>query len=132
MEKLYRLKEDLIAELEEYAERKEKSRQDAMDIKCLASAADHICSILEKAQKQGEQEGNTLGMYPRYWGENQNYGRNQARASNGRWMDGQSGGTYSSYGHDEAPMETLRRMAENARDQNERRAYETAMDVLKR
>jgi hypothetical protein len=70
-------------------------------------------------------------MYPRYWGENQ-YGRNQPRASNGRWMDGQSGGTYSSYGHDEAPMETLRRMAENARDQNERRAYENAMDILKR
>lgn len=132
MEKLYRLKEDLIAELEEYADRKEKSRQDAMDIKCLASAVDHICSILEKAQKQGEQESNTLGMYPRYWGENQYYGRNQSRASNGRWMDGQSGGTYSGYGHDEAPMETLRRMAENARDQNERRAYETAMDILKR
>jgi hypothetical protein len=137
MEKLYKLKEDLIAELEEYAEHKEKSRQDVMDIKCLASAADHICGILEKAQKQGEQGGNTLGMYPRYWGEdgqymdgNKMYGRNQSRASNGRYMDGQSGGNYSMYGHSENPVDGLRKLIRDAEDPNERRILEDALNRM--
>ena len=90
--------------------------------------------LLHELEDGKENQGETLSSSygGNYMDSNTSYGRNQPRASNGRWMDGQSGGTYSSYGHDEAPMETLRRMAENARDQNERRAYETAMDILKR
>ena len=136
MEKLYKLKEDLIAELEEYTDKRNKTEQDYMVIKCLASGADHICNILEKADKKSEGQ---YGMYPRYWGDdgqymdgNKMYGRNQARASNGRYMDGQSGGTYQGYGHDENPMEALRRMIDNARDPNERRVLEDAMNRLNR
>lgn len=138
MEKLYTLKENLITELEDYAD-KPLTVQSAMEIKVLASAADHICNVLKGAMEEPK-PSESIGMYPRYWGDNQSraseasniYGRNQSRGANGRYMDGQSGGIYSTYGHDEDPMTALRRMADNARDPNERRVYEDAMNRLRR
>lgn len=133
MEKLYALKNDLIAELGEFADKREKSTQDVMTIKALASGVDHLCNILEKANS----EGGEYGMYPRYWGEegqyregNKMYGRNQSRASTGRFKDGQSGGSYSMYGHGENPVDGLRKLIRDAEDPNERRILEDALNRM--
>lgn len=137
MEKLYALKNDLIAELGEFADKREKSTQDVMTIKALASGVDHICNILEKALKKATNEDDKYGMYPRYWGEdgqymegNKMYGRNQSSVSNGRYMDGQSGGNYSMYGHGENPVDGLRKLIRDAEDPNERRILEDALNRM--
>ena len=49
MHKLYDLKDRLIEEMEDYADRSNLSKEDVEVIKYMASAADHICSLLEKA-----------------------------------------------------------------------------------
>ena len=52
MHRLYELKEKFIKELEEYADYERYSREDIETAKYLASAADHICNILEAADSE--------------------------------------------------------------------------------
>lgn len=54
MHKLYDLKERLIEEMEDYADRSNLSKEDVEVIKYMASAADHICGLLEKADMDDE------------------------------------------------------------------------------
>ena len=51
MHKLYDLKEKLMDELEEYADKGNLSREDVESIKYMSSAIDHICNILEEKEE---------------------------------------------------------------------------------
>lgn len=51
MHKLYELKEKLISEMENYADRNNLSKDDVMFVKYLSSSADHICNIIEACEE---------------------------------------------------------------------------------
>lgn len=53
-EKLYELKEKLMKELGEYAQNGKYSKEDVETIKYMASAIDHMCNIIEKAEEEEE------------------------------------------------------------------------------
>ena len=52
MHKLYELKDKLIQELEDYSENGKYSKEDVEVIKYMASAVDHICNIMERADEE--------------------------------------------------------------------------------
>lgn len=52
MHKIMKLKENILEELEEYADKKTYSKEDLECIKFMASAVDHMCNIV----KGGEEE----------------------------------------------------------------------------
>ena len=62
MHKLYDLKEKLIEEMEEYADKGNLSKDDITSVKYLSSSVDHICNIIEKCE---EDEYSHRGMYSR-------------------------------------------------------------------
>ena len=56
-EKLYELKEKLMKELGEYSQNGKYSKEDVETIKYMASAIDHMCNIIEKAEEEYSQRG---------------------------------------------------------------------------
>ena len=52
MHELYELKEKLIKELEDYAQNGKFSKEDVEAIKYMASAVDHLCNIVERADSE--------------------------------------------------------------------------------
>lgn len=59
MHKIMTLKEHLLDELEEYADKKQFSMEDLTAIKYLASAADHLCCVVKDSE---ESEYSSRGM----------------------------------------------------------------------
>ena len=51
-DKLYELKEKLMKELEEYSQNGKYSKEDVETIKYMASAVDHLCNIVERAEDE--------------------------------------------------------------------------------
>lgn len=51
-EKLYELKDKLMKELGEYSQNGKYSKEDVETIKYMASAIDHMCNIIEKAEEE--------------------------------------------------------------------------------
>ena len=102
MHKLYELKDKLIQELEDYSENGKYSKEDVEVIKYMASAVDHICNIMDRADEEeysmamggGSYEGNMMygGSYAR--GGNRGDGRSYARGR-GRNARRDSMGRYS-------------------------------------
>lgn len=87
MHELHELKEKLMDELSEYAQHGKFTKEDVETIKYMASAIDHICNIVERADDEYSQRG---GSY--------NYGmRGGSYARGGR--GGRRGGAnqYGSY-----------------------------------
>ena len=84
-EKLYELKEKLMKELGEYAQNGKYSKEDVETIKYMASAVDHICNIVERAD---EEEYSQRGGYTY---DNGNMGGNRG----GSYRGGQGGDRYS-------------------------------------
>jgi len=52
MHELYELKEKLMKELAEYSQNGKYSKEDVETIKYMASAVDHICNIVERADEE--------------------------------------------------------------------------------
>ena len=52
MHELYELKEKLMKELGEYSQNGKYSKEDVETIKYMASAIDHMCNIIEKAEEE--------------------------------------------------------------------------------
>lgn len=52
MHELYELKEKLMKELGEYSQNGKYSKEDVETIKYMASAVDHICNIVERAEDE--------------------------------------------------------------------------------
>jgi len=89
MHKLYDVKEKLIREMEEYANKSNLSKDDVMSIKYLSSSIDHICNILEKADEEeySNAMGNSYEMSYARGGRGSSYARggNVRRDSMGRY-----------------------------------------------
>ena len=51
MHKLYDLKEKLIEEMEDYADKGNLSKDDITSVKYLSSSVDHICNIIENCEE---------------------------------------------------------------------------------
>lgn len=89
MHKLYDVKEKLIREMEEYANKSNLSKDDVMSIKYLSSSIDHICNILEKADEEeySNAMGNSYEMPYTRGGRGNSYARggNARRDSMGRY-----------------------------------------------
>lgn len=63
MHRLYDLKDKLISEMENYADRNNLSKDDVMFIKYLSSSADHICNIIEACEEDYSGDGYSRRMY---------------------------------------------------------------------
>ena len=97
MHRLYELKDKLIQELEDYSENGKYSKEDVEAIKYMASAVDHICNIVERAEDDEYSNAMDGGSYARdgrggrsyYDGRRYTYaqgrGRNARRDSMGRY-----------------------------------------------
>lgn len=101
MHKLYELKDKLIQELEDYSENGKYSKEDVEAIKYMASAVDHICNIMERADEDeysmAMEDGMMSGNYAYARGDNRGNrsymgrsyargrGRNARRDSMGRY-----------------------------------------------
>lgn len=89
MHELYELKEKLLKELMEYSQNGKFSKEDAENIKYIASAIDHICNIVERAEEEeysqrGGQGGGNRYSYEGGQGGNQGgYSRNRGYARTG-------------------------------------------------
>ena len=113
MHKLYELKEKLMRELEDYSENGKFSKEDVEAIKYITSAIDHICNIMEDADKEGYSED----MMRMGGGSDRRGNRSYAR---GRGGDARrdSRGRYSSEGYSyefKADLEELMQDAPNER-----------------
>lgn len=81
MHKLYELKEKLISEMENYADRNNLSKDDVMFVKYLSSSVDHICNIIEACEE--DDYSNRAYSRRRYANDDHSYARR--RDSMGRY-----------------------------------------------
>ena len=64
MDKLYEVKERLMDEIEEYADKGKLSANDAMTLKALTGSVDHLCNIIDGAENySGDYRGSYRGSY---------------------------------------------------------------------
>lgn len=129
MHKLYELKEKLMNELEDYADNGKFSKDDVEAIKYTASAIDHICNIVERADDEysmamggGSYEDGTYrggsyegGSYARGGRGGRSYARGRGRNARRDSM-----GRYSSEGYSRASegiVMELRDLMEDAPDE---------------
>lgn len=96
MHRLYDLKDKLMEELESYADVGKISKDAAMEIKCLASALDHLCNVCEDMEDESSYDDGMTGThsYSRRYPRSFARGRmNARRDSMGRYSraDGQDG-----------------------------------------
>lgn len=126
MHELYELKEKLMKELGEYAQNGKYSKEDVETIKYMASAVDHICNIVERADDEeysqrggyayddGNQGGNRGGGYSRNMGGSYRDGRGNSYAR-GRGQNARrdSMGRYSRGGDMVEQLEDLKQDAPN-------------------
>ena len=87
MDKLYELKDQLIDEIVEYADKGKKSKDDALTLKALTGSVDHLCNIIHDMDDEysGAYRGSYRGPYARNGG---SYARK--RDSMGRYSRGYS------------------------------------------
>lgn len=119
MHKLYELKEKLMNELEDYADNGKFSKDDVEAIKYTASAIDHICNIVERADEEysgmmmdGSYDG---GSYARGGRRGSSYARGRGRNARRDSM-----GRYSSEGYSRASegiVMELRELMDDAPDE---------------
>lgn len=100
MEQLYKLKERLIDEYIEYLKKQKWSVQDVMEMKYLASAADHTCNIIKAAEE--EYSGRSM-RYSRRGSYDDGYPQDR-----GMSMRRDSMGRYSRHGDLAGELESLK------------------------
>ena len=89
MHKLYELKDKLLKELEEYSQNGKYSKEDVETIKYMASAVDHICNIVERAED--DEYSSRGGSYAYDGGQG---GGGSYRGGNGYRYSRNMGGSY--------------------------------------
>lgn len=82
MDKLYEVKERLMDEIEEYADKGKLSANDAMTLKALTGSVDHLCNIIDGAENySGDYRGSYRGEYSRKRDSMGRYSRTYSRHS---------------------------------------------------
>lgn len=109
MHKLYELKENLMRELESYADKGSLRKEDVEAIKYISSGIDHICNIVER-----EEDGYSENMGESYArGGSYSRGGNYRGTYRGSYARGRSNarrdsmGRYSSDGYSMGPEEMV-------------------------
>jgi len=141
MHKLYEVKEKLIDELEELADKSKYSRDDVETIKYMSSAVDHLCNIIMDMEED-EYSNAYGGSYAR--GGNRGGRGGQSRANDGSYEGGSyargrgrnarrdSMGRYSREGYsraDDFAME-LRELMEDAPNDRVRQKMQSIMSEM--
>jgi hypothetical protein len=93
MHRLYELKDKLIQELEDYSENGKYSKEDVEAIKYMASAVDHLCNIVERAEDEEYSMAMDGGSYEGGGGSYARGGRGGGNRGGGRSNAG--GGSYA-------------------------------------
>jgi len=126
-EKLYELKEKLMKELEEYSENGKYSKEDVETIKYIASAIDHICNVVERAEDEeysqrgyaydnGNMGGNTGGGGSYRGGNYYRNGGGSYRGGQGGYS--RNGGSYARGRGQNAKRDSMGRYSSNADPQD--------------
>lgn len=138
MHKLYELKDKLINELEDYADNGKFSKDDVEAIKYTASAIDHICNIVERADDEysgAMMDGRMYGRGVSY-GEGGSYGEGRSYArGRGRNARRDSMGRYSSEGYSRAAdgiVDDLRELMNDAPDDRIRQEIKTLIHKVEK
>lgn len=143
MHKLYELKDKLLKELEEYSQNSKYSKDDVETIKYMASAVDHLCNIVERAEGE-EEEYSQRGGSMRYsregggssyrGGRSERYSRNygggsyaRGRSSNARR---DSMGRYSRTGDTSEMVEQLEDLMQDAPNEQVRNKMQELVQQL--
>lgn len=135
MHKLYELKEKLMDELEDYADNGKFSKDDVEAIKYTASAIDHICNIVERADEEysgamggGSYEGGTYGRGGSYARGGRGGGGGSYARGRGRNARRDNMGRYSSESYSRASegiVMDLRELMNDAPDERIRQEIQT-------
>lgn len=94
MDALYELKEKLMKELEEYSQNGKYSKEDVETIKYMASAVDHLCNIVERAEEEEYSQRGGMGSN-RYSREGGQGGGGSYRGGSYRYSRNYGGGSYA-------------------------------------
>ena len=127
MHKIKKLKENLLEELEHYADKKDYNMEDITVMKYLSSAVDHLCNVVKDAEDEEYSERSYREMPRRSY-------ESSERMSRRSYDDGMSGargrrnaprdsmGRYSGDGYSRTGemAEKLREMGENVPDDSTR------------
>lgn len=130
MHKLMQLKDELMEELESYAG-EPKTVENAMHIKCLASAIDHICNFCEESEEEESSSRRSMrgrSYYSERSYDNGNSGR-RAYDDGMRRGDVERGRAWA----DGSDDETMRKLEEIKRtsDDSTRRVIDKAIRELR-
>lgn len=94
-EKLYELKEKLIKELGEYSQNGKYSKEDVETIKYMASAVDHLCNIVERAEYEEYSQHGYAYDNGNMGGGGSYRGGGYSRNMGGSYYDGRGGNSYA-------------------------------------
>ena len=135
MHKIKKLKENLLEELEHYADKKDYNMEDITVMKYLSSAVDHLCNVVKDAEDEEYSERSYREMPRRSYESSERMSRRSYDdGRGGSYDDGMSGargrrnaprdsmGRYSGDGYSRAGemAEKLREMGENVPDDSTR------------
>ena len=145
MHELYELKDKLMKELEEYSQNGKYSKEDVETIKYMASAVDHLCNIVERAEEEEYSRRGGMGgnRYSReggqgdggsYRGENYRYPRNYGDGSyargRGRNARRDSMGRYSGAGDPGEMIEQLEELMHDAPNEQIKQQFKQLVQQL--
>jgi hypothetical protein len=110
LEKLYELKEKLMKELGEYSQNGKYSKEDVETIKYMASAIDHMCNIIEKAEdEEYSQRGGSYAYDNGNMGGGGYRGNNNYSRGGGSYRGGRGGNSYARGRGQNAPRDSMGR-----------------------
>lgn len=146
MHELYELKDKLMKELEEYSQNGKYSKEDVETIKYMASAVDHLCNIVERAEDEeysqrggyAYDDGNMGGVsyrdgYPRNMGGGSyrgGRGGNSYARGRGRNARRDSMGRYSGAGDPGEMIEQLEELMHDAPNEQIKQQFKQLVQQL--
>ena len=144
MHELYELKEKLMKELEEYSQNGKYSKEDVETIKYMASAVDHLCNIVERAEDEEYSQRGGMGgnRYSREGGQgggsyrggsyrySRNYGGGSYARGRGQNARRDSMGRYSSAGDPGEMIEQLEELMHDAPNEQIKQQFQQLVQQL--
>lgn len=129
MHKIKQLKEELLEELAEYADRK-LTKDDLVCIKALSSSADHLCNVLMAAEEE-EDYGSSRRSYDGYSRRSYDDGMSgRRRDPMGRYAVERGRAWSRGGGPEEETLHKLEELKDSA-DENTRRVIDKAIRELR-
>lgn len=120
MDKLYELKDQLIDEIVEYADKGKKSKDDALTLKALTGSVDHLCNIIH------DMDDEYSGAYRSSYMRGGSYRDGSYARGRGRNANRDSMGRYSR----EGLADKLRDLMEEAPDDHTRMEIKRLVDKM--